>query len=304
MPDLAFDPSTLVATLIANPATKHLTSAMVDKACATVHATGMSVLAENNAMDILLPRGITQLEARTRLENALDGQPIDIIIQPVLGRRKKLLIADMDSTMIEQECIDELADEVGLHDEIAALTAQAMRGEIEFEGALRARVGLLAGLPLDVVDKVIANRITYRAGGKTLIATMRQAGCHTALVSGGFILFTEKIAATLKFHEHHANRLQHDGRALTGKVGEPILGAEAKLHRLRELCNRLNITMKETMAVGDGANDLPMLQQAGSGVALHAKPMVAKSAHMRVDYGDLTALLHIQGYKLQDFVAG
>jgi len=301
MPTSISNPVFLVATLIANPDHSNLTSSLIDKACHGVKATGFDVLGQNSAVDIFLPADILPLEAHEELKNALEGQKIDIIVQPVLGRRKKLLLADMDSTLIEQECIDELAEEMGLRAPIAALTEQAMRGEIAFDGALRARVALLKDLPLSAIDRVIANRITYRAGGHTLMATMRRDGAYTALVSGGFTLFTEKIATNLGMDEHHANRLKTNGVTLTGEVEEPILDAGAKVERLMALCHKLQISTQETMAVGDGANDLPMLQRAGSGIALHAKPHVAATAKMRVDYGDLTSLLYIQGYHDHEF---
>nr|WP_245197637.1 phosphoserine phosphatase SerB [Jiella mangrovi] len=228
---------------------------------------------------------------------------LDLVVQEAAGRRKRFLIADMDSTMIEQECIDELAAEVGIKDRIAAITARAMNGEIAFEPALRERVGLLSGLSEMVVEKVIAERITYAAGGRTLLATMRKDGAHTALVSGGFTVFTGPIGAALGFHENRANRLIAKDGKLTGEVGEPILGAEAKVTALHEIAAANGLSPADAIAVGDGANDLPMLKLAGTGVALHAKPTVAASAPHRVDRGDLTALLYIQGYRQNEFVA-
>jgi phosphoserine phosphatase len=209
----------------------------------------------------------------------------------------------MDSTMIGQECIDELAAEVGLKEKVATITARAMNGEIAFEPALRERVALLKGLPISVVDEVIAKRITLTPGGPELLATMKSKGHYTALVSGGFTVFTSRIAATLGFDENRANTLLEDGGILSGFVAEPILGKQAKVDALNEISARLGISPEEAIAVGDGANDLGMLHLAGAGVALHAKPAVAAEAQMRINHGDLTALLYIQGYRKTDFVS-
>jgi phosphoserine phosphatase len=204
--------------------------------------------------------------------------------------------------MIEQECIDELADYVGLKQRVAQITERAMRGEIEFEPALRERVELLRGLPVLVIDEVIRQRIKLMPGGRTLVATMRANGAYTCLVSGGFTLFTGKIAAMLGFDEQRANRLLIEDGKLTGHVEEPILGRDAKLAAMSELAKRLNLRREETLAAGDGANDLPMIEAAGLGVAFHAKPVVAEAAHVRIDHGDLTALLYLQGYRREEFV--
>lgn len=292
----------LVATLIANPAKASLASALGIKASAAVNATGLYWLADDIACDIALPSGIDSEEAEALLRRSLNGAPIDVVVQEQERRRKKILIADMDSTMIQQECIDELAEEAGLREHVAAITARAMNGEIEFEPALRERVALLKGLPLNVIDKVISTRITLMPGGPELVRTMRKHGAYTALVSGGFTSFTQRIAEMIGFNEERANRLIDDGMHLTGLVTEPILGREAKVEKLVEIAERLGLTPDDAIAVGDGANDLGMIQLAGTGVALHAKPAVAAQARMRVDHGDLTALLYIQGYRKTDFV--
>jgi phosphoserine phosphatase len=238
-----------------------------------------------------------------RMRQALIGRPIDVVVQPVRTRRKRLLLADMDSTMIGQECVDELADFVGKKAHVAAITERAMRGDTDFASALIERVALLAGLPVTVIDRVIAERITPTAGARALVATMRANGAHTCLVSGGFTLFTSRIAAMIGFDEARANTLviDDDGR-LTGQVANPILGREAKLATLIELRERLGLTRAETLVVGDGANDLGMIKEAGLGVAYHAKPAVAAAAGARIDYSDLTALLYLQGYSGAEFV--
>jgi phosphoserine phosphatase len=227
---------------------------------------------------------------------------IDLACQKSAGRKKRLLIADMDSTMIEQECIDELADEAGVGAHVAGITARAMNGELDFEAALRERVGLLKGLPVAVIESVLRDRITLMPGGRVLLATMKAHGAHAALVSGGFTAFTARIAAILGFDENRANTLLTSGDLLSGEVGTPILGKQAKLDALEEISARLGITPQEAVAVGDGANDLAMLGRAGMGVALHAKPSVAAQCSLRVNHGDLTALLYLQGYAREDFV--
>jgi len=231
----------------------------------------------------------------------LQAQRVDLILQPSDNRRKRLLLADMDSTMIRQECIDELADAAGVGACVAAITARAMNGEIDFEAALTARVALLRDLPEGVIAQVLARRITLMPGGPALVATMKAHGAHTALISGGFTSFTGPIAARLGFDEHHANTLLiHDGH-LTGQVARPILGRAAKVAALERIAARLAITPADVLAVGDGANDLGMLGLAGTGVALHAKSVVQAQARHRVNFGDLTALLYLQGYAKTDF---
>jgi phosphoserine phosphatase len=239
-----------------------------------------------------------------RVRAALAERAIDVVVQAAAGRRKRLFVADMDSTMIGQECIDELADLVGQKARVAAITERAMRGELAFAPALRERVALLAGLPAHVTDEVIASRITLTPGAKTLVATMRANGAYTCLVSGGFTAFADKIAAAIGFDEASANRLLIDPAGkLSGTVAEPILGREAKLATLLALRGRLGLAADETLAVGDGANDLDMIRAAGLGVAFHAKPAVAAAAAARIDHGDLTALLFVQGYQRQEFVS-
>jgi phosphoserine phosphatase len=291
-----------VATLIAHPSNPVLNPTIAERAAEAVNASGLYWLADGIACDIALRDGDDIDVAETRLRSLTGSAPIDIVVQQAETRRKRFLIADMDSTMIGQECIDELADVVGLKDKVATITARAMNGEIAFEPALRERVALLKGLPISVVDEVIAKRITLTSGGHELIATMKAKGHHAALVSGGFTVFTSRIAAMLGFNENRANILIEKDGILTGEVAEPILGKQAKVDALEEISARLGITPDDVIAVGDGANDLGMLEIAGAGVALHAKPTVAAQAKMRIDHGDLTALLYIQGYRKSDFV--
>lgn len=242
-------------------------------------------------------------ENRWQVWEDMQALRVDLVVQPTEGRRKRLLLADMDSTMIRQECIDELADEAGVGAYVADITARAMNGELDFEAALKERVGLLKGLPEAVIDRVYRDRITFMPGGKALLATMKAQGGYAALVSGGFTAFTARVAAALGFDENRANTLLAEGGLLTGAVGLPILGKQAKLDALEEIAARLGLDMAQTMAVGDGANDLAMLNRAGAGVALHAKPSVAAQCDIRINHGDLTALLFIQGYAREEFAA-
>src|SRR5437660_1868036 len=292
----------LVATLICNPANPALDSTIVDGALAVLPSPGTAQwLFDEVAVDIpfTVSEDIKAVEARLR--QARGDLPIDIVVQPQAARRKKLFLADMDSTMIRQECIDELADFVGLKEKVSAITERAMRGEIEFEPALRERVALLRGLQHKIVDRILDERIVLTPGGRALVRTMRVHGAHTVLVSGGFTVFAERIAEAIGFHEARANVLMIDGEFFAGSVNEPILGRQAKVAALIELRSRLGLSRAETMAIGDGANDLAMLQEAGLGVAYHAKPAVAAAAHARVEHCDLTALLYAQGYRRGDF---
>jgi phosphoserine phosphatase len=232
----------------------------------------------------------------TKVKSKLAHLPIDVNIVPVANRRKKLLIADMDSTMIHQECIDELGVMAGVGERIKDITARAMHGELDFEGALKERVGLLKGLDENVIAQVLRTRITFMEGGKTLIKVMKTHGAYAALVSGGFTAFTGHVAGILGFNEDRANTLLFKDGKLTGEVALPILGKEAKVDSLLRICKARNITPDDVLAVGDGANDIPMLLEASMGVALHAKPKVQEQARFTINHGDLTALLYLQGY--------
>ena len=296
---------THVATLVCDPAFPVLTRDMLRRASEALRRPGpLNWLDPWIAADIPFEPGPAAGASAVadRVRSALDNAAVDVIVQRAQGRRKKLLLADMDSTMIGQECIDELAAEIGKRAHVAAITGRAMRGEIAFEPALRERVALLKGLDRATILDVVANRITLTPGGRVLVQTMRANGAHTVLVSGGFSVFTSVIAERFGFHEHQANELLfgEDSR-LIGLVAEPVLGKDAKLAALEQLRDKRGLSAEETLAVGDGANDLAMLEAAGLGVAFHAKPKIAAAAHARIDHGDLTALLYAQGYRREDF---
>ncbi|THD48470.1 MAG: phosphoserine phosphatase SerB [Bradyrhizobium sp.] len=296
----------LVATLICNPANPALDSTVIDGARAILPSAGPAQwLFDEVAADIPFTGNEEDIRAiEHRLREARGDLPFDIVVQPQGFRRKKLFLADMDSTMIGQECVDELADFADLKVHVAAITERAMRGEIAFEPALRERVALLKGLPVSVVDNVLKDRITLTPGGRELVATMRAHGAWTCLISGGFTLFTNSVAAMIGFQENRANQLIVQDGKLTGEVAEPILGRATKLATLIELTESFDLDDIDTLVVGDGANDLGMIEHAGLGVAYHAKPAVAAAAAARIDYGDLTALLYAQGYRRDEFVGG
>lgn len=297
----------LIATLVTSPTNPVLNTDLIDAARRIAGETGnVRWLAPHQAAEFTLPGDAAQARMRTdAMRQAMGTYPVDVVVQDAGRQRKKLLLADMDSTMIEQECIDELADFAGLKAHVAAITERAMRGEIEFAPALRERVALLKGLPVSVVDEVLKSRITLTPGGTELVRTMRAHGAYTCLVSGGFTLFTEPVAARIGFDENRANVLIIEGAHFAGDVMEPVLGREAKLAALHDLRIKHAIDAAATLVVGDGANDLDMIRDAGLGVAFHAKPAVAEAqaTHARIDHGDLSALLYAQGYHRDEFVS-
>ncbi len=290
-----------VATLMTSPVNPNLDPALVENLRNAWGGGDAQWLAPGEAAEFALSEMPSN---RWDVWDDLQKLGVDLVILPSEGRRKKMLLADMDSTMIEQECIDELADEAGVGERVKDITARAMNGELDFEGALTERVGLLKGLDEGVIAKVLAERITFMPGGAALLATMKANGAYAALVSGGFTAFTAKVAGELGFDENRANTLLTEEGVLTGDVGRPILGREAKVQALKEITERLGLVHDDVMAVGDGANDLGMLGLAGAGVALHAKPSVAVECDIRINHGDLTALLYIQGYAKTEFVEG
>ena len=287
-------------TLLCAPGTGRLDPALIDNLRNAWGGGDALWLAPDEAAEFAMPERPGNL---WDVWGELQGLGIDLIVQPSDNRRKRMLLADMDSTMIQQECIDELAEEAGVGAHVKDITARAMNGELDFEGALTERVGLLKGLPETVIGKVLAERISFMPGGAALIATMKANGAYCALVSGGFTAFTAKVAAHLGFDENRANTLLAEDGVLTGDVARPILGKQAKVEALEQITARLGIAEADVIAVGDGANDLGMLHRAGSGVALHAKPSVAAECDIRINHGDLTALLYLQGYAKDSFVS-
>ena len=295
--------SVLVATLIADPSKEPLSEATVDRAAQALRGVERRRWLDEGVAADLVFTGDLQAK-RAALEKALADEPVDVIVQPLAGRVKRLLVADMDSTLIGQECVDELAAFAGVGDRVAAITERAMRGDVAFAPALRERVALLAGLPETVIGDVLKDRITLNPGARTLAETMRANGAYVAIVSGGFRQFTRAVRERIGADEDRANTLIIEGGKLTGKVIEPILGQDAKLGALKEIAAAMGLTLDDTLAVGDGANDLPMIQAAGLGVAYRAKAKVAANAQARIDHADLTALLYAQGFARKDFVEG
>jgi len=289
-----------IATMLTNPARPALDAAAVESLRDAWGGGEARWLAPGEAAEFDLA---VKPDNQWQVWEDLQGIGIDLALQPAKGRRKKMLLADMDSTMIGEECIDELADVAGVGARVKEITARAMNGELDFEAALRERVGLMTGLDTSIIGTVLENRITLAPGGAELVATMRANGAYCALVSGGFLAFAEPVAARLGFDEPPAPALRAEAGELTGKVGEPILGRAAKVQALEEITAQRGITPADVMAVGDGANDLGMLAAAGAGVALHAKPIVAAECDLRINQGDLSALLYLQGYAKTEFVA-
>lgn len=289
-----------VVTLIADPNRSELSDEDVASAAATLKRLGADAgqpdwLATGRACDIPF-NGVDADQADSALRHALDTGRLDIVAQPLDGRRKRLLIADMDSTIVEEETLDELAAAFGLKDRIAEITARAMNGEIEFKGAVRERVGLLAGLKVDELERTL-DRVTLTPGAVALVRTMRTNDAYCMLVSGGFRFFTGHVRDLVGFHEDHANDLEIEDGCLTGRAVEPIRDKDDKLATLQRVASERGIPLAACIAVGDGANDLPMLQAAGVGVAFRAKPSVAAAARVRIDRTDLTSLLYLQGYR-------
>ncbi len=285
-------------TLIAARESTVLNGATIDRVRDAVGGGEVDMLAPREAAEMALPT----LPDMAIVHAALDGAAIDAIATPVEGRRKALLVADMDSTIVTSETLDELADFAGLKQRIAAITARAMNGELDFKSALRERVAMLKGLPVDALERTW-ERVRLTQGARELVATMRAHGAYAALVSGGFSFFTSRVAALCGFDLHRSNTLLDDGAVLLGRVAEPIQDRDSKLATLTGLAAERGLKLSATLAVGDGANDLDMLRAAGLGVAFHAKPIVAAESRARVDHGGLRALLFAQGYRAEDIVS-
>lgn len=286
-------------TLLCAPTEPLLTTALVENLRNAWGGGPVAWLSVGEAAEFRIP---ARPDNQWTIWADLQSVGVDLVVQRTEGRRKRMLLADMDSTMIRQECVDELAIEAGVGPRVAAITARAMNGDLEFEAALIERVALLRGLDQAVIDRVLHDRITYTSGGFELVATMKAQGGHAALVSGGFTAFTARVAAALGFDEDQANILVMSNGVLTGEVVRPILGKAAKVQALQDITSRLGLLPADVLAVGDGANDLGMLAAAGTGVALHAKPVVAAQCDVRINHGDLSALLFIQGYARSEFV--
>lgn len=293
-----------VLLAIASPDKIKLTPDIMAAASNAAAITGeMDWLGADAACQIAFtaPQGFDAAATEAKVRAALADQPVDIAFVPTENRKKKLLVADMDSTIIQQECIDELADVAGVSDQVVDITARAMAGELDFHDALRARLALLEGTPETAITEVIARRLTFTPGGRELVQTMKANGAKTALISGGFTHFTTYVSKICGFDESQANILDIEDGKLTGKSVEPIVDKNIKKRALAQMTVMNGLTFAQTMAVGDGANDLPMLQRASMGVALHGKPVLRDGARYRIDHGDLTSLLYLQGYRLEEF---
>jgi phosphoserine phosphatase len=292
-----------VLTLIGNADSAPLDFAHIEQALQCLELAGdTDWLAEHEACDVFIDSGLSAGAITKKVRHVLSGCSIDVICTPVQGRRKKLLISDMDSTIIDQECINELADSMGLGPQISEITAAVIQGEIGFSEALRKRLSLMKGMQIEVLENVYEQRITLKPGARTLVQTMSHHGAFCILVSGGFTYFTSRVAARLGFHDHQGNELIFKDGTLTGKVQNPILGRSAKLNTLMALCEEKSLASTDVLAVGDGANDGKMIEAAGLGVAFHDTGSLKKQSNARIEHGDLTALLYIQGFRKSEFV--
>ena len=292
-----------VLTLIGNMASMPLESVHVERVYRRLATTGETDwLAEREACDLFIDSPLSAVEVAEQARDALSGTAIDTVCTSIEGRRRKLLISDMDSTVIDQECIDELGDAIGVGSQIREIMAAVISGDISFSDALRKRLALMIGMDRRLLKSVYEERISLKAGARTLVQTMRHHGAFCILVSGGFSYFTRRIAERIGFHDHQGNELAFADGKLTGQVLEPILGRSAKLNTLRSLCDEKGLEPSDVLAVGDGANDIKMIEAAGLGVAFHGSDSLKKRANARIDHGDLTALLYIQGFRKSEFV--
>ena len=292
-----------VLTLIGNAQSAPLESVHIEQVWQRLETAGKSHwLSKREACDLFLESSLSAMDITAQAREALPAAAIDTVCTPVEGRRKKLLISDMDSTIINQECINELGDAIGIGPQISEITAAVINGDISFAEALRKRLALMKGMRRRVLESVYEERISLQAGARTLVQTMRHHQAFCILVSGGFSFFTRRIAERLGFHEHQANTLVFEEDRLTGEVLEPILGRSAKQHTLTRLCDEQGLEARDVLAVGDGANDINMIEAAGLGVAYHGSDSLKEQANASIEYGDLTALLYIQGFHKSEFV--
>ena len=292
-----------VLTLIGNARSAPLESTHIERVCQRLAKTGeVDWLAEKEACDLFLDSPLSAVALAEQAHDALSGTAIDTVCTSLEERRKKLLISDMDSTVINQECIDELGDAIGLGSRIREITAAVIDGDISFSDALRERLALMKGMDRNLLERVYEERISLMSGARTLVQTMRHHGAFCILVSGGFSFFTRRIAERIGFHDHQGNKLAFEDGKLTGQVLEPILGRSAKLNTLTRLCDEKGLEPSDVLAVGDGANDIKMIEAAGLGVAFHGSSNLKKQANACIDHGGLTALLYIQGFRKSEFV--
>ena len=292
-----------VLTLIGNMESAPLKPVHIERVCRRLATTGEADwLAEREACDLFIESSLSAVDITVQARVALSGKAIDAVCTPIEGRRKKLLISDMDSTVIDQECIDELGDAIGIGSRIREITAAVVNGDISFSDALRKRMILMKGMERGLLEKVYEERISLQSGARTFVQTMRHYGAFCILVSGGFSFFTRRIAERVGFHDHQGNKLTFEDGKLTGEVQEPILGRSAKLNTLMRLCDEKGLEPSSVLAVGDGANDIKMIEAAGLGVAFHGSDSLKKQANACIDHGDLTALLYIQGFRKSEFV--
>ncbi len=295
--------TSLVLTLIGNRASAPLEPVHIERVRQGLETAGEAVwLADREACDLFIDSPLATVELAARARHALSGTAIDAVCTPIGGRRKKLLMSDMDSTIIDQECIDELGDAIGAGPRIREITAAVINGDISFSDALRQRLVLMKGMERGLFERVYEDRITLNPGARTLVQTMRHHGAFCILVSGGFSFFTRRIAERVGFHDDRGNHLAFEQGKLTGQVLEPILGRSAKLNTLMKLCDEKGLEPSDTLAVGDGANDIDRVEAAGLGVAFHGADSLKKKAGASIDHGDLTALLYIQGFRKSEFV--
>ena len=292
-----------VLTLIGNMAAAPLEPVHIERVFRRLATTGEAAwLAEREACDLFVESSRSAADIAARARDALSGTAIDAVCTSIEGRRKKLLISDMDSTVINQECLDELGDAIGVGSRVREITAAVVNGDISFSDALRERLALMKGMRRGLLESVYEERISLKAGARTFVQTMRRHGAFCVLVSGGFSFFTRRIAERIGFHDHQGNRLAFEDEKLTGQVLEPILGRSAKLNTLTRLCDEKGLEPSDVLAVGDGANDIKMIEAAGLGVAFHGVDSLKERASACIDHGDLTALLYIQGFRKSEFV--